>query len=119
MVVDQKPKIELKALPEHLEYAFLEEDQQQPIIIAADLAKHEKESLVEVLKKRQNAIAWKITNIKCISLTYCSHKINLEEGTKPAVQRQRRLNLNMQELVKKEVIKLLDAGIIYLISNSQ
>ena len=56
MVTDEQPKIELKALPEHLEYAFLEEEQQNPVIISSDLAKHEKESLVKVLKKRQSAI---------------------------------------------------------------
>ncbi|XP_023747629.1 uncharacterized protein LOC111895800 [Lactuca sativa] len=76
----QNTKIELKSLPDHLEYAFLEEGQQKPVIIGADLVKHEKESLVDVLKKRQGDIAWKITDIKGITPTYCSHKINLEEG---------------------------------------
>ena len=78
MVNDEKPKVELQALPEHLEYAFLEEGQQKPVIIASDLAKHEKESLMELLKKRQSVIAWKITDIKGISTAYCSHKINLK-----------------------------------------
>ena len=60
---------------------------------------------------------WKITNIKGITSSYCSHKIILEEGTKPVVQHQRRLNPNMQEVVKQE-FKLLDARIIYSISDS-
>ncbi|KAI3744277.1 hypothetical protein L1987_57354 [Smallanthus sonchifolius] len=42
----------------------------------------------------------------------------MEDDYKPAVQHQRRLNPNMQEVVKKEVIKLLDAGLIYPISDS-
>ena len=46
------------------------------------------------------------------------HKILIEEGHKPTIERQRRLNPNMQEVVKKEVVKLLDAGIIYRISDS-
>ncbi|XP_023763696.1 uncharacterized protein LOC111912205 [Lactuca sativa] len=83
----QNTKTELKALPDHVEYAFLEDDQQKPVIIAANLAKHEKESLVGVLKKRQGAMAWKINDIKGISPTYCSHKINLEDGSKVVVQR--------------------------------
>ena len=92
MVADATPKLELKALPEHLEYAFLEEEQQKPVIIASDLAKHDKESLVKVLKKRKGAIAWKITDIKGISPSYCSYKINLEEGAKQIVQHHKRLN---------------------------
>ncbi|XP_023770778.1 uncharacterized protein LOC111919455 [Lactuca sativa] len=68
----QNTKTELKALPNHLEHAYLEDGQQKPVIIAADLAKHEKESLVGVLRKRQGAIAWKMTDIKGISSAYCS-----------------------------------------------
>lgn len=98
---------------------LLEEDEQIPVIIASDLAPNEKESLVEVLNKWKNAIALKITDIKGISPSYCSHKINLEEGDKTVVQHQRILNQNMQEVVKKEVIKLMDAGIIYSISDIQ
>ena len=46
------------------------------------------------------------------------HKILIEENYKPAVQPQRRVNPNIKEVVKKEVIKLLDAGLIYPISDS-
>ncbi|XP_052627208.1 uncharacterized protein LOC128133721 [Lactuca sativa] len=111
-------KSELKILPGHLEYAFLEEGEQKPVIIASDLTKSEKEELVRVLKKRKNVIAWKITDIKGISPSYCSHKIKIEEGAKSVMEHQRRLNPNMQEVVKKMVVKLLDAGIIYSISDS-
>jgi hypothetical protein len=47
------------------------------------------------------------------------HKIHLEEDTKPSRESQRRLNPTMQEVVRGEVIKLLDAGIIYPISDSK
>ena len=114
----QNTKLELKTIPEHLEYAFLEEGDQKPVIIASDLTKAKKEELVQALKKRKNSIAWKITDIKGIIPLYCSHKIILEESAKPIVQDQRRLNSNMQEVVKKEVAKLLDVEIIYSISNS-
>jgi hypothetical protein len=43
----------------------------------------------------------------------------LEENAKPYREMQRRLNPNMKEVVKNEVIKLLDNGIIYLISDSK
>ncbi|KAL7608491.1 hypothetical protein Lser_V15G14257 [Lactuca serriola] len=72
----------LKTLPNHLECAFLEDGNQKPVIIAFDLSESEKEEVVQVLKKRKRAITWSITNIKGISLSYCSHKINLEEGAK-------------------------------------
>ena len=69
--------MELNTLPEHLEYAFLEEGEQKPVIITSNLTQIEKDQLVKVLKKRKNAIAWKITDIKGISPSCCSHKINL------------------------------------------
>ncbi|XP_070022335.1 uncharacterized protein [Nicotiana sylvestris] len=46
------------------------------------------------------------------------HKIILEDDAKTSVEHQRRLNEAMQEVVKKEVIKWLDAGVVYPISDS-
>nr|GEV33629.1 reverse transcriptase domain-containing protein [Tanacetum cinerariifolium] len=56
------------------------------------------------------AIAWKVTDIKGIDPRFCTHKILMEEDYKPAVQSQRRVNPKIHEVIKKEVIKLLDAG---------
>ncbi|GJR53661.1 reverse transcriptase domain-containing protein [Tanacetum coccineum] len=50
--------------------------------------------------------------------SFCKHKIQLLDDKKPVVQKQRRLNQNMQEVVKKEIVKLLDTGIIYPIADS-
>ena len=47
------------------------------------------------------------------------HQIHLEEGARPSCEAQRRLNPNMKEVVMKEVVKLLDAGIIYPISDNK
>nr|GFA45059.1 reverse transcriptase domain-containing protein [Tanacetum cinerariifolium] len=69
---DKPPEIELKELPPHLEYAFL-------VIIAKDLSSNEKAALINVLKTRKKAIAWKLTDIKGIDPEFCSHKILLEE----------------------------------------
>ncbi|GJY28175.1 reverse transcriptase domain-containing protein [Tanacetum coccineum] len=89
--IDEPPEVELKDLPPHLEYAFLEGDNKLPIIIAKDLSVEEKAALIKIL---------------------------IEEDYKPAVQHQRRVNLKIHDVIKKEVEKLLDAGLIYPISDS-
>ncbi|PWA99517.1 hypothetical protein CTI12_AA005950 [Artemisia annua] len=116
--IEDPPALELKDLPSHLEYAFLAEDSKLPVIIAKDLSAIEKEKLLAVLKEHKRAIAWKISDIKGINPSYCTHKILMEEVFKPVVQHQRRVNPNIKEVVKKEVVKLLDAGLIYPISDS-
>nr|GEX42226.1 DNA-directed DNA polymerase [Tanacetum cinerariifolium] len=83
-----------------------------------DLKDDEKEDLLKVLKSHKRAIAWKITDIKGIDPRFYTHKILMDEDYKPAVQCQRRVNPKIHEVIKKEVIKLLDAGMIYLISDS-
>nr|GEU29877.1 reverse transcriptase domain-containing protein [Tanacetum cinerariifolium] len=88
--IEEPPKLELKELPSHLEYAFLEETDKLPVIIAKDLKDVEKEALLKVLKSHKRAIDWKITDIKGIDPGFCTHKILMEEDYKPAVQSQRR-----------------------------
>nr|GEU69242.1 reverse transcriptase domain-containing protein [Tanacetum cinerariifolium] len=112
------PEVELKDLPPHLEYAFLEGDDKFPVIIAKDLSVEEKTALITVLKSHKRAIAWKLFDIKGIDLEFCTHKILLEEDFEPAVQHQRRVNPKIYDVIKQEVIKLLDAGLIYPISDS-
>ncbi|GJR68328.1 reverse transcriptase domain-containing protein [Tanacetum coccineum] len=79
---------------------------------------NEKAALIKVLKSRKRAIAWKLSDIKGINLEFCSHKILMEEDYEPAVQHQRRVNPKIHDVIKKEVEKLLDAGLIYPISDS-
>nr|GEW28823.1 putative reverse transcriptase domain-containing protein [Tanacetum cinerariifolium] len=74
--------------------------------------------LLEVLQNHKGAIAWSIVEIKGIDSSLCTHKILMEDEFKPSVQPQRRVNPNIKEVVKKEVIKLLDARLLYPISNS-
>ncbi|GKB19549.1 reverse transcriptase domain-containing protein [Tanacetum coccineum] len=116
--IDEPPKVELKDLPPHIEYAFLESDNKLPVIIAKDLSVEEKADLIKVLKSHKKAIAWKLSDIKGINLEFCTHKILIEEDYKPTVQHQRRVNLKIHDVIKKEVEKLLDAGLIYPISDS-
>nr|GEY86452.1 reverse transcriptase domain-containing protein [Tanacetum cinerariifolium] len=80
-------KVELKDLPPHLEYAFLECDDKLPVIIAKDLSVEEKTALIT-------------------------------DDFEPVVQHQRRVNPKIHDVIKQEVLKLLDAGLIYLISDS-
>ncbi|GJT73370.1 reverse transcriptase domain-containing protein [Tanacetum coccineum] len=90
-LIDRPPEVELKDLHPHLEYAFLEGDNKLPVIIAKDSSVEEKAALIKIL---------------------------MEEDYKPAVQHQRRVNPKIHDVIKKEVEKLLDAGLIYPISDS-
>ncbi|GJY14821.1 DNA-directed DNA polymerase [Tanacetum coccineum] len=116
--IEEPPELELKDLPSHLEYAYLEENDKLPVIIAKGLKDDEKDALLKVLKSHKRAIAWKITDIKGIDPRFCTHKILMEDDYKPTVEIQRRVNPKIHEVIKKEVLKLLDAGMIYPISDS-
>nr|GEY49641.1 reverse transcriptase domain-containing protein [Tanacetum cinerariifolium] len=91
-LVDEPPVVELKVLPPHLEYAFLEGDDKLPVIIAKYLSVEEKTALLTVLKPHKRAIAWKLSDIKGINPEVCTHKILMEEDFEPTVQHQRRVN---------------------------
>nr|GEZ26907.1 DNA-directed DNA polymerase [Tanacetum cinerariifolium] len=116
--VDEPPEVELKDLPPHLEYAFLEGDNKLPVIISKELGDEEKSALIKVLKSHKRAIAWKLSDIRSIKPEFCTYEILMEEDYKPAVQHQRRVNTKIHDVTKKEVEKLLDAGLIYPISDS-
>ena len=112
------PKVYLKALPPHLRYVFLGKGDTLPVIIASDLDVHQVETMVEVLKRFKRAIGWTIVDIIGIPLGIFSHKIQLIPDHKPIIEHERRLNPPMQEVVKKEIIKWLDAGVINPIADS-
>nr|GEX36786.1 reverse transcriptase domain-containing protein [Tanacetum cinerariifolium] len=86
--IDEPSEVELKDLPPHLEYAFLEGDDKLPVIIAKDLSVEEKTAVITVLKSHKRSMAWKLFDIK------------------------------VHDVIKQEVIKLLEAGFIYPISDS-
>nr|GEW16829.1 reverse transcriptase domain-containing protein [Tanacetum cinerariifolium] len=115
---DEPPEVKLKELPLHMEYAFLGANNKWPVIIAKDLSVDEKSALLKVLKSQKQAIAWKLTDIKGIDPEFCSYKILLEKDYSPKVQSQRRVNPKIYDVIKKEVEKLLNAGLIYPISDS-
>ncbi|CAN6687783.1 unnamed protein product [Malus baccata var. baccata] len=119
IAVPLPPTLELKPLPSHLRYVFLGEDETLPVIISSSLTAQEESKLVRVLKEYKTAIGWTLADIKGISPTTCMHRILLEEGSKTSREAQRRLNPPMMEVVKKEIIKLLDCRVVYPISDSR
>ncbi|XP_050379793.1 uncharacterized protein LOC126797163 [Argentina anserina] len=117
--VVQAPKLDLKVLPDHLKYAFLGENDTLPVIISSALNEEQEERLIEVLKRHKTAIGWTLDDIKGISPTMCVHRILLEDGAKPTKEGQRRLHPPMMQVVKDEITKLHDCGVIYPISDSR
>ena len=117
---EEKPlKLKLKPLPSYLQYAFLGVEETFLVIISSSLESNQENKLLEILRTHKTVIGWTIANIKGISPLICTHRIHLEEDVKPSRQPQRRLNPVMKEVVKKEVLKLLDVGVIYLIVDSK
>ena len=112
-------KLDLKPLPVELKYAHLEEEEQCPLVIFALLNASQEGSLLDILRKNKQTIGWKKFYPKGISPLVCTHHIFLGAGgSKPVRQPQRRLNPHMQEGVCAGVLKLMQAGIIYPISDS-
>ena len=108
----------LKEFPKHLKYAFLEVEKSKLVIISVDLTKHKEKKLLEILRKYKGTIAWSLEDLKGTSHSICMHKILLEENAKISIEHQRRLNSVMKEVVRKEVLKWLNVGFIYAISDS-
>ena len=99
----------LKELPSHLKYAFLEPEKGKPVIISTELTENEEQRLLQILRKYKEAIAWSIEDLKGIIPSICMHKILLNDDAKTLVEHQRRLNLVMKDVVRKEVLKWLNA----------
>ncbi|GJR24739.1 reverse transcriptase domain-containing protein [Tanacetum coccineum] len=94
------PEVELKDLPPHLEYAFLEGDDKLPVIIAKYLKDEEKAALIKVLKSHKRAIAWKLSDIKGVDPEFCTHKILMEEDYEPTFRSQRRIPIDPKDQEK-------------------
>ncbi|RDX63167.1 Retrovirus-related Pol polyprotein from transposon 17.6, partial [Mucuna pruriens] len=111
--------LELKPFPNHLKYAYLDNEQQSPVIIANNLHQEQEDRLLNILRQHKKAIGWKLSDLPGINPSIYMHRILMEEEFKPIRKQQRRLNPKILDIVKKEVTKLLAAGIIYPISDSQ
>nr|CAN66942.1 hypothetical protein VITISV_010069 [Vitis vinifera] len=117
-IKEEPPKLNLKSLPTELKYTYLEKNKKCPVVISSSLTTPQEMCLLEVLKRCKKAIEWQIYDLKGNSPLVCTHHIYMEEEAKPICQPQRRLNPHMQEVVQAKVLKLLQADIIYPISDS-
>ena len=113
--IENPPQLNLKPLPLDLKYAYLDDKR---YYLQATLSSAQENMLLETLKKHKGVIGWSFEDIKGISSSLCMHKIKLKEGQFKSIEQERRLNLMMKEVVRKKIIKWLDAGIIYPIANS-
>ncbi|XP_073137049.1 uncharacterized protein [Henckelia pumila] len=102
----------------NLKYVFLGEGETLSVIISSSLEVEQEEKLIKVLKEHKTTIGWTIADIKGISPSTCMHRILMEEGASPSRQPRRKLNPHMMEVVKAEILKLLEVGVIYP-NNSQ
>jgi hypothetical protein len=115
----QVPEVDLKPFPKGLKYEFLGPDKTYPVIVSDELSPEKNGKLLNLLKKHRKVIGYSINDHKGLSPAFCTHRIPMEDQCKPVVDHQMRLTHAMREVVKKEVIKLLDAGIIYPVPHSE
>ncbi|XP_015158401.1 uncharacterized protein [Solanum tuberosum] len=117
-IQERAPVLELKQLPNHHMYVFLGTNNTLPVILAADVNEEQVQEVIKVLRRYKRAIGWTIADIIGIPPGICTNKIQLEEDCSLSIEHQRRLNPPMQEVVKKEIIKWLDVGVVYPISDN-
>ena len=79
---------------------------------------HVKIACYQILKEYRAAIGWSFDDIKGVPPSICEHRIFIEEGSRPTREPQRRLNPNMIEVLKGEILKWLKGDVIYAISDS-
>ncbi|KAL0342546.1 UNVERIFIED_CONTAM: hypothetical protein Scaly_1917200 [Sesamum calycinum] len=108
---------EIEGIVQEPQICLLGENYTRPV--TSNLSALEEEKLIRVLREFHEAIGWTIADIKGLSPSTCMHRILLEEGAKPSRETQHRLNPIMMEVVKKEILKLLDASMIFPISDSE
>ncbi|CAM8905466.1 unnamed protein product [Rhodiola kirilowii] len=111
--------VELKPLPASLRYKFLGPNSTYPVIVNASLTDVETQKLLDVLRKHRPALGYSIDDLKGISPDLCMHRINLEDDARPSRDALRRLNPKLNDVVKKEILKLLDVDIIYSVADSK
>ena len=75
----ESQQLELKSLPAELKYAFLEENEQCPVVISSLLTTAQEHNLMHLLKRNKQALGWKIYDLKGINQLICTHHIYLEE----------------------------------------
>src|SRR4051812_19112591 len=115
----EDPVFDLKPLPDDIKYAHIDDKKIYHVIISSKLSGQEEERILKVLKKHRGAMGYTLDDLKGISPNICQHKVNIEPDAKPVVEHQRRFNPKMKDVIKNEVLKLLEAGIIFPIADSR
>jgi hypothetical protein len=116
--VPTRPPVEFKPLPTGLRYAFLNGNKETPVIISNKLSDQETTKLISILEKHRTVFGYSLADLKGISPTLCTNRIPIDPDSTPYQEPQRRLNNAMREVMKKEVLKLLHARIIYPVPHS-
>jgi hypothetical protein len=114
-----RPPVELKPLPIGLRYAFLDDDLELPVIVSDKLTQEQTLRLMAVLERHHSTFGYSLQDLKRISSALCTHHIPIDLSISPTREPQCRLNNAMREVVKKEVLKLLHARIIYPVPHSE
>ncbi|RDX82545.1 hypothetical protein CR513_36633, partial [Mucuna pruriens] len=112
-------QLSTQPLRSHLKYAYLDTKQHLLVIITNNLHRDQEHKLLHVLRQPKKENGWKLSDLPGINPSICMHRILMEEEARPIRQQKRRLNPTILDVVKKEVTKLLAAGIIYPISDNQ
>jgi hypothetical protein len=116
--VSTQPSVELKPLPTGLRYAFLNDEKNTPVIISDKLSDEKTSKPIAILEKHRSVFGYSLQFLKGISPTLCTHHIPIDPASTPSREPQRRLNNAIREVMKKEVLKLLHAEIIYPVPHS-
>ena len=119
MEVPSQPSTELKPLPSGLRYVFLNNNRETPVIISDKLFQEETRKLVAILERHKLVKGYSLQDLIGISPTLCTHRIPIDPDSSPSREPQRRLKNAMRDVVKKEVLKLSHAGIIYPVPHSE
>ena len=114
-----EPIEEVKPLPSTLKYAFLDSHQTKSVIISSQLNEEQEKRFLYVLLRNEKAIGWTLADLRGLYPSLCTHHIFLENESRPMREAQRQLNPKVWETVKEEILKWLNAEIIYPISDSQ
>ena len=112
------PEVLLKPLPSSMRYEFFGPSSTNHVIFNANLTASQFDSLLKVLRLHRETTRYTIDDLKGLHPSIAMHRILIEEDHKPSMKHQKRLNPNMKEVVKKQILQLLEASIIYLIFNN-
>ena len=87
------------------------------MIISSQLNEEQEKRLLDVLRRNEQAIGWTLADLRGLDPSLCTHRILLEDESRPVREAQRRLNPKIWEAVKEEILKLLNTEIINPISD--